>query len=204
MTAYILRRLLHAIPLLLAISVIGFALYKIAPGSPFQSELALNPSATPEDIHRLESKYGLDRPIHEQYRTWAWNALHGDFGRSFFTKRPVMEMILERLPNTLVLALSGFIVSLLVGVPLGIVSAINRNSPFDNAMRAAVAFLTSFPSWWIGLICLVFFGGYLRWVPLGGPYTIGREWDLFDRLHHLVLPALVAGIDGSVGYLRLM
>jgi peptide/nickel transport system permease protein len=204
MTRYAIRRLLQAIPLLFVISLIGFTLYRITPNSPFFAELALNPEASPEDIRRLEEKYGLDRPIHEQYRTWLWNALHGDFGRSYFTKRPVMEMIVERIPNTLTLTLSAFVISLLVGIPLGIICAIKRNSVLDNALRAIAVFLTSFPNWWIGLIAIVVLGGWLRWFPQGGVYTIGREWDLLDRLHHLALPALVAGIDGSVGYLRIM
>jgi peptide/nickel transport system permease protein len=204
MTRYVIRRLLQAVPLLFVISVIGFTLYRIVPNSPFFAELALNPEATLEDIRRLEAKYGLDKPIYEQYKTWVWNALHGDFGRSFFTKRPVMEMIVERIPNTLTLTASAFVISLVVGVPLGIVSALKRNSIFDNALRATTVVLTAFPSWWVGLICIVVLGGQLRWFPQGGVYTIGREWDLLDRLHHLALPAMVAGIDGSVGYLRIM
>lgn len=204
MTGYIARRLLQAIPLLIVISMVGFVLYKLAPNSPFRAELALIPGIAEEDIRALEVKYGLDQPLHVQYRTWAWNALHGDFGRSFFTKRPVMEMILERLPNTLTLAAAAFVISLLVGVPLGIICAIYRNTVADNAIRAVTVFLTSFPSWWIGLILLIVIGGQLRLVPMGGVYTIGKEGNVLDRLHHLVLPALVAGIDGSVGYLRIM
>jgi len=204
MGRYVIRRLLHAIPLLIVISMVGFTLYKLTPNSPFRAEMGANPNIEEEDILRLERKYGLDAPLHEQYRTWAWNVLHGDFGRSYFTRRPVMEMILERLPNTLVLAASGFVVSLVVGIPLGLICAVYRNSPLDNGLRTVTVFLTAFPSWWIGLIMLIWLGGYLRIVPLGGVYTIGREDDLADRLHHLVLPALVFGIDGSVGYLRIM
>jgi peptide/nickel transport system permease protein len=204
MGRYVIRRVLQAIPLLLIISAIGFGLYKVVPNSPFQAELALNPEASPEDIARLEAKYGLDRPIHEQYLVWITNAVRGDFGRSFFTKRPVLEMIAERLPATLLLACSAFVISLAVGVPLGIYCALRRNTPIDSGVRAVTVFLTSFPSWWIGLICIIFLGGQLRLFPQGGMYTIGHEDDPLDRLWHLALPAMVAGIDGCVVYLRIM
>jgi peptide/nickel transport system permease protein len=204
MGRYVIRRVLQAVPLLLIISAIGFGLYKVVPNSPFQAELALNPEASPEDIARLEAKYGLDRPIHEQYLVWITNAVRGDFGRSFFTKRPVLEMIVERLPATLLLAGSAFVISLAVGVPLGIFCALRRNSPIDSGIRAVTVFLTSFPAWWIGLICIVFLGGQLRLFPQGGMYTIGKESDPLDRLWHLALPAMVAGIDGCVVYLRIM
>jgi peptide/nickel transport system permease protein len=201
---YVIRRLLQAIPLLFAISVIGFALYHAVPNSPFQAELAQDPNVSPEDIHRLEAKYGLDRPLPEQYATWAWNALRGDFGRSYFTKRPVMEMILERLPNTLLLTFSAFVISVAVGVPLGMYCALHRNSPVDNVVRALAVFFSSVPSWWIGLVAIVVLGGQLRLFPQGGVSTVGGEWDPIDRLHHLALPALVAGIGGCIGYLRIM
>jgi peptide/nickel transport system permease protein len=204
MGRYVIRRLLQAVPLLLIISVIGFTLYNLVPNSPFQAELALNPMATQEDIARLEAKFGLDRPVHERYLTWLGNAVRGDFGRSYFTRQPVMQMILERLPATLLLTTSAFIISLVVGIPLGILCALRRNSPLDNGIRAVTVFFTSFPSWWIGLIAIVFLGGQWRLFPQGGVYTVGREADLLDRLHHLILPAMVVGIDGCISYLRVM
>jgi ABC-type dipeptide/oligopeptide/nickel transport system permease component len=85
MARYVLRRVLQAIPLLFVITIVGFTLYKLTPNSPFAAELAANPEVSPEDIRRLEAKYGLDLPLHEQYRTWLWNVLHGDFGKSYFT-----------------------------------------------------------------------------------------------------------------------
>ncbi|HEX2033325.1 MAG TPA: ABC transporter permease [Chloroflexota bacterium] len=207
MGRYVIRRLLQAIPLLFIISVIGFTLNHLVPGNPFQAELALNPNATQEDIQRLVQKYGLDRPIHEQYLTWMGNVLRGDFGRSLLTRQPVLTMILERLPNTLLLTGSAFLISLAVGVPLGIYCALHRNSAVDNALRAVAAFVTAFPAWWIGLIAIVVLGGMLGLFPQGGLYSVGvpgAESDVIDRLWHLALPATVAGLDGSIGYLRIM
>jgi len=204
MGRYVVRRVLQAIPLLLVISVLGFLLYNLVPNSPFQSQLALNPNATPEDIARLEARYGLDRPLHERYLVWMSNILRGDFGSSYFTKQPVMQMIMERLPNTLLLTGSAFLISLVVGVPVGILCALKRNTPIDNGIRALAVFVTSFPSWWLGFIAIIILGGTLRWFPQGQAYSVGKEDDLLDRLHHLALPALVFGLDGCIGYLRIM
>jgi peptide/nickel transport system permease protein len=204
MGRYVVRRVLQAIPLLLVISILGFLLYNLVPNSPFQSQLALNPNATAEDIARLEARYGLDRPLHERYVVWLGNILRGDFGSSYFTKQPVMQMIMERLPNTLLLTGSAFLISLVVGVPVGILCALKRNTPIDNGIRALAVFVTSFPSWWLGFIAIIILGGTLRWFPQGQAYSVGKSDDLLDRLHHLALPALVFGLDGCIGYLRIM
>ena len=204
MGRYVVRRLLQAIPLLLIISILGFLLYNLVPNSPFQAQLALDPNASAEDIRRLEQRYGLDRPLHERYLVWMKNILQGDFGRSYFTKQPVLQMIMERLPNTLLLTGSAFVISLVVGVPVGILCAMKRNSVVDNGIRAFAVFITSFPSWWIGFIAIILLGGTLRWFPQGQAYSVGKEGDLLDRLHHLALPALIFGLDGCIGYLRIM
>ena len=200
MGRYVIRRLLQAIPLLLIISVIGFTLYNLVPNSPFQSELALNPMATQEDIARLEAKFGLDRPVHERYLTWLGNAagglrallLHPPAGDGDDPGAPPRHPAPDHLG--------------LHHQPPGRRPPWHpvrhqAQLPLDNGVRATVI-VTSFPSWWIGLIAIVFLGASSL-VPPGSMYTIGRENDIFDRLHHLLLP-MVAGIDGSVGYLRIM
>ncbi|MFN8535083.1 MAG: ABC transporter permease [Dehalococcoidia bacterium] len=204
MTKYIIRRVLQAIPLLFIISFLAFWIYSIIPNTPFRAELALNPNATEEDIRALEEKYGFNKPFFVRYVDWISGISRGDFGRSYFTKRPVFEMVFERLPATLTLAACAFVISLVVGVPLGVYSALNRNTLLDNVIRSATVFFTALPAWALGLILIIVLGGQLRWFPQGGMYTIGKEADLFNRLHHLALPALVAGIDGCVGYIRLM
>ncbi|MCL6648472.1 MAG: ABC transporter permease [Chloroflexi bacterium] len=204
MRKFIIRRVLQAIPLLFVISFLSFWIYSIIPNTPFRAELALNPNATEEDIRRLEEKYGFNKPFLIRYVEWLGNVLRGDLGKSYFTKRPVFEMVVERLPATLTLTSSAFLISLLVGIPLGIFSALNRNTLFDGIVRSVTVFFTALPAWAIGLILIIILGGQLRLFPQGGMYTIGKEGDLLNRLHHLALPAFVAGIDGCVGFIRLM
>jgi peptide/nickel transport system permease protein len=202
-TRYVVRRLLQSIPLLFVISLIGFSLYRIAPNSPWRAELALNPDVSPEEISRIEAKYGLDQPIPVQYINWLGPALRGDLGKSYLTKEPVLETILSRLPNTLLLSGSAFILSLVLGVSLGLYSALHRNSVADSLIRAGTALFSAVPSWALGLILIIVLGGQLRLFPQGGVYTIGREGDILDRLHHLALPAIIAGLSGCIGFLRL-
>lgn len=204
MARYIVRRILTTIPLLFVISILAFLLYRIVPNTPFRVELANNPQATEADIQRLEQKYGLDRPLYVQYADWMVHVLQGDFGRSYFTKRPVMDMIKERLPNTLILTGSAFLLSFIVGVPLGIWSGLHRNSWGDNVVRVMTVLLTSVPAWAVGLIAIIVLGGQLRWFPQGGMFSVGQETNILDRLHHLILPAVVAGLSGCIGYVRLM
>jgi peptide/nickel transport system permease protein len=202
-TRYVVRRLLQSIPLLFVISLVGFSLYHIAPNSPWRAELALNPDVDPQEISRIEAKYGLDQPIPVQYINWLVPVLHGDLGKSYLTKEPVLDTILSRLPNTLLLSGSAFILSLILGVSLGLYSALHRNSVTDNLIRAGTALFSAVPSWALGLILIIVLGGQLRLFPQGGVYTIGREGDILDRLHHLALPAMIAGLSGCIGFLRL-
>lgn len=204
MTRFIVRRLLQAIPVLLIITIVGFTLSRVTPNSPFQAELSLNPEVTQEDIARLEAKYGLDQPLPVQYMNWLSSMVRLDFGRSYFTKQPVVDMLVERLPATLMLATLSFGLSLFVGIPLGMLCAIRRNSMLDQSIRAVVVLFTALPSFAAGLIALVIFGGMLRWFPLGGMFSIGESGNIADRLHHLILPVLILGLDGCIGYIRVM
>ncbi|MCS7002130.1 MAG: ABC transporter permease, partial [Dehalococcoidia bacterium] len=204
MTKFVIRRTLQMLPLLLVISFLSFMMFRIIPNTPFRLELANNPDATEEDIRRLEQRYGLDQPLPIQYWNWLTATLRGDWGRSFITRRPVFDMIWERLPATLTLAIPAFVFSLLIGVSLGIYSALKRNTWTDFVLRGLTTFFTAMPSWFIGLVAIIILGGQLRLFPQGGMFTVGQQDNLLNRLWHLILPVSILSIDGSIGYLRLM
>lgn len=228
LTRYIIRRGIQSFFLLWLSTLIAFTIYQLAPGGPIQF-LDDDPKATSADFNRLERLYGLDRSIPIQYITWltgedwtpetaAWRSgrclsdssrcgrgvLRLDFGRSFFFKgRSVIDVIAERIPATFQLAFSGLILSVLGGVPLGIYSALNRGKLPDHVIRITTVLINTVPEWWIGLLLLIILGGYLGLVPLSGMQTVG-DGSLLDRLHHLILPAIVSAIGGWIGFSRIM
>lgn len=228
MTRYIVRRGIQSFFLILLTSLIAFTIYQMAPGGPIQF-LDDDPSATAADADRLARSYGLDRPIPVQYLTWLagedwlpetpnWRSgrclldesrcgkgmIRLDFGRSFFFKgRSVLEVIAERIPATFLLAFSGLILSVLGGLPLGIYAALNRGKMPDHIIRISTVLINTVPEWWIGLLLLIVLGGYFGLVPLSGMQTVG-DGSLLDRLHHLILPAIVSAIGGWIGFSRIM
>jgi peptide/nickel transport system permease protein len=228
MTRYIVRRGIQSFFLLWLTTLITFTIYQAAPGGPIQF-LDDDPTATSADSDRLERLYGLDRSVPVQYVAWlagedwlpedpAWRSGHClsnpdrcgqgilrlDFGRSFFFKgRPVIDVIAERIPATFLLGVSSMIISILIGVPLGIFAALKRGKLPDHVIRVSTVLVNTVPHWWLGLLLLVFLGGYLGLVPLSGMETVG-DGSLLDRLHHLVLPATVAAIGGLIGFSRIL
>lgn len=228
MTRYIIRRSLQSLVLMWISTLIGFSIYQAAPGGPLQF-LDDDPRRTQADVVRLERSYGIDRTIIVQYIAWAfgedwlpqsdyWRSgrclndaddcsrgiVRMDFGRSFsFKGRSVISVIAERIPATLTLALSSLLISVVIGFPLGIVSALNRGRWPDNLIRVSTVLLNTVPEWWIGLLLLIILGGYLGLVPLGGMCKIGDcSWQ--SRLHHLALPATVSAIGGWIGFSRIL
>jgi peptide/nickel transport system permease protein len=228
MTRYIVRRSIQSFFLIWLATLIAFTVYQAAPGGPLQF-LDDDPKATAADFERLARSYGIDRPIWAQYVTWlagedwvpenpTWRSgrclsdpekciygiLRLDFGRSFFFKgRSVIDVIVERIPATLTLALSSLLVSVVIGIPLGIYAALRRGKTPDHVIRITTVMINTVPDWWLGLLLLIVLGGYLGLVPLGGMQTIGGG-SLLDRLHHLILPAIVAATGGWIGFSRIM
>lgn len=227
MTRYIVRRGLQSLVLMWIATLIVFTIYQLAPGGPL-GLMDPDPSRKPEDVARLERTYGLDRSIAVQYVAWAlgedwlpatdtWQSgrcmadaskcgrgiVRLDFGRSFQGQRPVIDVIVERMAATFALAFSSLLISVLVGIPLGIVAALTRGRWPDNMIRVSTVLLNTVPEWWIGLLLLIILGGYLRLVPLSGMCDIGACTPQ-SFLHHLILPATVSVIGGFIGFSRIL
>jgi peptide/nickel transport system permease protein len=188
LVAYTLRRLIQAIVLLFIVSIVTFALIHSAPGGP---ALLSNPDLSRDQIARMSEQLGLNDPLPIQYGRWIGNLLQGDLGVSYNSITPVTSLIADRLPNTLLLAGTALIVSILVAVPLGVISAIRRNSVLDRIVTSFTFFGISIPVFWLGIMLIVFFSVQLQWLPSGGMSTIGEEFSVRDRIEHLILPVFV-------------
>lgn len=202
MTRYLIRRALQSLALLLLISMSGFALYHLAPNSPFSEPENLE--ASDEDARALAEKWGLTDPLPVQYARWLAALLRGDFGRSYFTREPVIQMIGDRLPATVTLAGTSLILGFLIGIPLGIYAGLHRGSLVDRAILTLTVGINAIPDWYLGLLLLLFFGSFLGWLPLGGMATINAPFDIWDRLKHLILPAMVLATGAWLGLSRFL
>jgi peptide/nickel transport system permease protein len=207
---YALRRILQTIPILFIISLLLFFMVRAAPGGPLTAARR-NPNITPEQIAKLEAKLGLDQPLPIQYAKWIGDMLQGDLGESIKFRRPVAEMISERIPNTLLLVGVSFFVTLLIAIPVGVLSARKPYSAFDYSMTTITFMGQSLPVYWLGLgLILIFYvsiknpatGGPL--FPGGGMNTIGKEGDLMDTLWHLVLPVVALSLGWVAWYSRFL
>ncbi len=193
MFSHIGRRVLQSIPLLIGVSIIGFALMHLAPGGPL-AVYTLNPTITNQDIERIRIVLGLDQPVHIQYFKWASGMFTGNWGYTFFGGRPVLHVILERMPATFLLMGSALSLAILIGATIGILGAIKRYSVFDMLATSGAMVALSFPTFWFGLMAIYFFAVKLGWFPSGGMYELGEENNIVDLLRHLVLPVMVLAL----------
>ncbi len=156
MGAYLIRRVLQVFPLLIGISILVFLLINAVPGSPV-GDLALNPGTRPEDVARIKAQLGLDQPLYKRYFVWLGNVVRGDLGKSMINYRDVRGEIAGRLPNTLKLTIAAFILSLVFSIPIGVYSAIKRNSVFDYVATVTSVAGVSIPNFWLALMLILFF-----------------------------------------------
>ncbi len=203
MGRYVLRRLIQAIPLLLGITVIAFAILKVTPGGPLAAYEA-NPDFSFADQQRLEHALGLDQPVPVQYVQWLIRFFAGDWGYSFATSQPVLAMIGQRLPNTLWLMTTVYLVTLLIALPIGVLTAVKQYSWFDHIATGATFAAFSMPTFWLGLLLIVTFGLTFRLLPLGGMLAPGAPFTIGDLARHLILPVATVSLVQVGVYVRFL
>ena len=192
MIAYIIKRLLSAIPVLLGISVIVFIIMALIPGDP--ATAILGSFATPENVEKLNRDLGLDKPMIQRYFIWLGNRLQGDFGRSFSLNKDVIDEISERFGATLVLAGVSFVLCSILGVVAGALSASRQFGITDKLITLSVLIGISIPSFFLGMMMILFFSVQLRWFPVSGMWPIYGARDLSALLSHLFLPAVALSV----------
>ncbi|OLS39010.1 diguanylate cyclase [Alkalihalophilus pseudofirmus] len=200
MTSYIIRRLIMMIPILIGISIISFAIMYAAPGKP--AIMNLDPEISPEVREAQIERLGLNDPIPVQYVRWLGNVAQGDFGTSYSRKMPVTEMILDRLPNTLLLMASSLFLAAIIAIPFGVISATRQYSLTDYGVTFGSFIGLATPNFWLGIMLIMVFSVQLGWTPVGGVATIGADFSIIDRLKHLLLPALVLATADMAGLTR--
>ncbi|MEF2600708.1 MAG: nickel ABC transporter permease [Fusobacterium mortiferum] len=185
MHKYVLKRILLLIPVLLGVSLLVFAIMSLTPGDPAQ--LILGENAPKEAVLKLREEMGLNDPFFMQYFRFVKNAIMGDCGRSYTTGREVFGEIFARFPNTLILAVIGIIISVCIGIPIGIISATRQYSFLDSFSMVIALLGVSMPVFWLGLMLILTFSVKLGWLPSGG----------FDGLKSIILPAVTLGVGSA-------
>ena len=210
MRTYALRRILQTIPILFIISILLFIMVRAAPGGPLTAARR-NPNITKEQLELLEEKLGLNDPLPVQYGRWVNDMFTGNMGDSIKFHRPVSEMISERIPNTLVLVGVSFLLTLILAIPIGVLSARKPYSFFDYAMTTITFIGQSIPVYWLGLGLIVLFYVTIKnpvtgdpLFPVGGMNTYGKEGDLLDTIWHLVLPVTALSLGWIAWYSRFL
>lgn len=193
MTAFVIRRLLQSIVVVFAMSLLVFFGVNVI-GDPV--DMLINPEADQEDIEAAIRALGLDRPIHEQYWYFLLNALQGDLGKSFIFNEPALKLILQRMPATLELAFVSLLMSVVIGIPLGVYAGLRPETRVSKTIMAGSIFGFSLPTFWVGLMFIMLFAVYLGWLPSTGRgdtrelFGIEVSFLTWDGLKHLFLPAL--------------
>jgi len=209
---YIARRIVLTVPLIIAITLMAFLVSHLVPANPLGMVLSERAMNNPEIVAAYKARWGLDRPLHEQYLVYMYRLMQGDLGDSIATQRPVRDDLAQFLPATLELTLAAMVFTIFMGIPLGVLAAVYRDEWVDHVARVVSILGVSVPVFWLGLLLLNLFYFHLRWLPGPGrldPYMnapptvtgmltvdsiLARDWEaLVSALRHLFLPALVLG-----------
>jgi peptide/nickel transport system permease protein len=195
--AYLIKRLLGLLPVLLGLSVMIFLAMKLIPGDVTQT--LLGPMATEATVAQLRSSLGLDQPIHMQYAKWLWRTLQGDLGMSPIVRKPVAEILMPKFWNTLVLAGASFVLAAGMGVAVGMLAAARQGSALDRLGIGTSLVVGNMPPFWLGLTLIALFAIKLRWLPSLGMYSLRGGGGVADLLLHLLLPAATtAAAPGAI------
>jgi peptide/nickel transport system permease protein len=205
MGRYVARRAVEALPLLLLVSIILFTIIQMT-GDPLAA-YTVDSTLTGDDIARLRHYYGLDQPVPVQYVRWLGNVLTGNWGTSFVSNMSVAELIAQRLPNTVLLVAGAYSIILVAAVALGTYTAVHQYSPFDHVVTTLAFIGISIPSFWLGLLLLIFFAVQTRnlglpYFPAGGMYDLAVGPSVPQVLWHLVLPSVTLATVIAAGYIR--
>ncbi|WP_107669502.1 ABC transporter permease [Cyanothece sp. BG0011] len=203
MTQYLIKRILIAIPTLIAISLVLFTILALAPGDPL-GEFASNPSITEEVRENIRKSLGLDQPIHIRYIKWFFAFIRGDLGYSFTSRSPVLELILQRLPTTLWVVGTAYLFSVLIAFPLGVVSAIKRYSLLDQVITSFAFLGYSLPTFLTGLLLIVIFSVQLNWFPFiyNSTLKITNFSTFIEQIKQSIMPITVLALYQSAVLMR--
>jgi len=182
---YLIRRLILMIPVVIGMTIIVFLILHLAPGDPV--DLIVGPNVTPEVYESIRRKLGLDQPLIIQYLRFMKSVIKGDLGVSILQERPVIELILERLPVTLQIGFAGFLITFVIAIPTGVLAAVNRNTIIDYSCMTGAMLGISLPTFWFGLLLMYFFAYKMRLFPISG----------YGSLKHLILPAFALGLTNA-------
>ena len=193
MIAYILRRLVMLVPVLLVVGVVVFGLVHLTPGDP--AAVILGDRATPEDIARLRDQLGLNDPLPVQFVHWFGNVLRLDFGESIFLGEPVTQALLDRVQPTVLLTLYALGIQVLIGIPAGVLAAVRHNSPLDRALTVMAISGSAIPTFFLGILLILIFAVRLRWLPSGGYVPFGE--DPVAHVKGMLMPAFALGFSAA-------
>ena len=199
MFRYIMKRIIGIIPVLFCVSVVVFIITRVIPGDP--AAVMLGPEASPEAIAAYREQIGLTDPLLIQYGRFLWDLLHLDLGTSLAHNRPVFDLLMQTLPNTILLSASALVIALLVAIPVGIISAKKQNSIFDYVCMTGALMGVSMPVFWLGLMLVLLFSVQLGWLPAIG---MGRtSKGIGDVLIHLILPSITLATVPMANFARI-
>lgn len=199
MIEYLVRQLLASVVVLILVITATFFMIQMAPG---QLSILTDPTMDPEVVATIERRFGLDQPVHVQYARWMARLGQGDMGTSLVFSRPVLDMILERIPATLLLGFSALLITVVVGIPAGIIAARWPNSPLDQGLNLVAILGLATPNFWLGILLIILFSVQLGWLPGSGMATLGHPFSVLDRLSYLILPAAVLATSTTAELMR--